>query len=74
MTWLLALVLRPFGAFVLFGAALVVARVLWPLFPAGRLRSVLYDRSIKKNHPWKFAILGMVACYGTVALVYYLVT
>jgi hypothetical protein len=70
MTWLLALVLRPVGAFAVFGFALLLARVLWPLIPAGRLRAVLYDRNIKKNHPWKFALLGMTACYGTAFLVW----
>jgi hypothetical protein len=72
MTWLLAVGFRPIGAFLLFGGAALIAWVLSPLFPP-RWRAVLYDRSIKKRNPWTFGISGLVACYGTLGLVAYLV-
>lgn len=70
MTWLLAVVLRPLGSLLLFGSALLLARLLWPLIPSGRFRTVLYDRAIRKNHPWTFGLLGLAAIYGTVYAVY----
>lgn len=73
MTWLLALILRPVGAFALFGFALLVARVLWPLIPAGRVRTVLYDRTIRKKHPWAFFFLACFGVYGTIYTIYWFV-
>lgn len=75
MTWLLAVVLKPFGALLFFGLAAFLAYfAVGPLIPNGRVKNVLYDRSIQKRHPWKFAALAFVTFYGTIALVSYLVS
>jgi hypothetical protein len=69
--WLIALILRPLGALIFWGGAALFAALLWHFIPAS-VRPVLYDKNIQKRHPWKFAIFGMIACYGTAALVYWL--
>lgn len=68
--WLIAAVLRPFGSLVLFGlAAFVAHKLISPLFPDGPLKRLLYNRSIRKNHPWKFALGGLAVIYGTVLVI-----
>jgi hypothetical protein len=75
MTWLLAVVLRPLFTVVFFGFAAFVAYVLvGPLIPEGRTKRVLFDRSIKRKHPWKFALLALVSCYGVAGLVGWWIT
>lgn len=74
MTWLLAVVLKPAVAVLLFFAAYVVARLLWPLLPDGPVKRFAYDRTIRPRHPWKFAFLAMGATWGVVYLVYLLTT
>jgi hypothetical protein len=70
MTWVLALVLRPLAALVLFGFAAFVAIVLLkPLIPSGRIKDLLYDRTLRLRHPWRFAILAMVLCWGVQGLI-----
>lgn len=73
MTWLVAVALRPLGALAFFGGAAFLAYLIKPLIPMS-WRGLLYDRSIRKRHPWKFAIFGLLAIYGTAAIVGYLVT
>jgi hypothetical protein len=70
MTWLLALVFRPFGALLFWGFAAFLAVLIAPVFPP-RWRAVLYDPGIQKRNRWKFAFFGMTACYGTLAVVYW---
>lgn len=70
----LAAVLRPLGSLLFFGLAALIAYTLKPLIPSGRIRDVLYDRTIRTKHPWKFALLALFSCYGTVGLVAYIVT
>jgi hypothetical protein len=73
MTWLLAVVLSPLGSLLLFGAAAWIAfYVVSPLIPSGRVKMTLYDRGVRRRHPWKFAVLGLIACYGVIGLVYWL--
>jgi 4-hydroxybenzoate polyprenyltransferase len=69
MEWILAVAFKSVGALLFFGVAYLLARLIAPLIPNGRFKSVLYDRSIKKKHPWKFAVLAMVSVWGTVALI-----
>jgi hypothetical protein len=69
MTWLVSVALRPIGALLLFGFALILARVLYRMIPAGALRTVLYDRTIRKRHPWKFFFLAAGGVWGAVALI-----
>ena len=69
----IAAALRPFGAFVLFTAALCVAWVIRPLIPGGKIKELLYDRSIRKRHPWKFFLAAAVGVYGTVAVIGWIV-
>jgi hypothetical protein len=68
MTWLLAVVLRPFGALLFFGAAAVIAFAIRPLIPP-QWRGVLYDRTIRKQHPWPFFFAACIGVYGTIYLV-----
>jgi hypothetical protein len=69
MTWLLAVIFRPLGSLLVFGfAALVAYKVIGPLIPEGRIKALLYDRSIRRNHPWKFAVAALVSCYGVLGL------
>ena len=73
MTWLLAVVLRPFGALVMFGASAFIAyKLLYPLIPDGRIKTLLYDRTIRTQHPWKFGTAVVVSCYGTIFLMVWL--
>lgn len=69
MTWLVAVVLRPFGALVFFFVARAIALALYRVIPNGPLKTVLYDKSIRKRAPWRFFLLFAVMFYGTVALV-----
>lgn len=73
MEWFLATALRPIGALIYFGLALLISRMIAPLIPDGRVKSALYDRSIKKTHPWKFCLLGFITFYGCIAIVAYFV-
>lgn len=74
MTWLLAVIFRPVGMLLFFGGSLAISRLLWPLFPAGRVRTLLYDRTLQKRYPWRVFFLFFVAFYGTIGLVAYFVT
>ncbi len=51
-TW--ALLLKPFVAVGLFFVVWMLARSLHRLIPGGRLRDVLYDRTLRDRHPWRF--------------------
>lgn len=74
MSWLIAVVLRPFFSLLLFGSAAFLAIVvLKPLIPDGRVKTVLYDRTLRTRHPWKFAFLAMATCWGMLGLVGWLV-
>lgn len=65
--WLIAVVLRPFGALAFFGlAAFIAYKVIAPLIPEGRIKAVLFDRSLRTRHPWKFTVLLLVSVYGTI--------
>lgn len=71
--WLIAVVLRPFGSLVLYGfTALVAYKVLWHLIPQSKVKTALFDRGIRKRHPWKFGLLTFVAVYGTVCFMVWL--
>lgn len=71
MTWLIAVALRPFGALVFFGAAAALAFLIRPLIPSA-WRPVLYDRTLRKRHPWKVFWVFAFCFYGTVYAVYWL--
>lgn len=72
--WLLALFLKPFAALVLFCSAAVVARLAYRHIPPGKVKTLLYDPTLRDRHPWKFALLFMGLAWGllgAVALVVY---
>jgi hypothetical protein len=71
--WLIAVILRPFGAFLYFGLALVIAHAIRPLIPNGRIKVILYDRTLRKRHPWRFFLGFAVVFYGTIAVVWKIV-
>ena len=73
MSWLIAVVFRPLGGLIFFGLAAALAYSLRPLIPSGKVRDVLYDRDLRRRHPWKFFFGFATAFYGMVALVAYLV-
>jgi len=69
MEWVIALALKSVGALLFFGTAYFLALGLSRLIPDGSVKSLLYDRSIQKKHPWKFALLGMFTIWGTIGLI-----
>jgi len=69
MEWIFAVALKSVGALVFFGAAYFLALGLSRMIPNGSVKSLLYDRSIQKQHPWKFALLAMFAVWGAIGLV-----
>jgi hypothetical protein len=71
--WLVAVVLRPLGAFLYFGLALGIAYAIRPLIPNCRFKSILYDRTLRKRHPWKFFFGFSFVFYGTVFVVWRIV-
>lgn len=73
MTWLIAVALRPLGTLVYFGIALAIAYAIRPFIPEGRIKTALYDRTLRKRHPWKFFLGFSFALYGTIAIVWRLV-
>lgn len=66
MTWLIAVVLKPWFAVGFFGFACAIAYAIRPLFPEGRVRDLLYDRSLRLRHPVIFGALVVVSVYGTI--------
>jgi|GEM_PF-4984161 len=74
MTWVLAVVVRPLGAIVLFGLALAISfYVLKPLIPNGRVKALLYDRTFRDRRPVVFT-MAIAGGYAFIALVGFLVT
>ena len=69
MEWLIALAFKSVGALLFFGTAYFLARGLARVIPNGIIKTILYDRSIQKKHPWKFAFLGMFTIWGTIGLI-----
>ena len=70
MSFAIASFLKPFAAFVFFAMAYAIARGLVGLIPSGRIKDVLYDKTIQKRHPWRF-FLGFAALfYGVIVLVW----
>lgn len=64
--------LKPFVALAFFAVALVAARMLWHVIPPGRVKQVLFDRTLQKKHPWKFGLGLLVGCWGVMLLIGYL--
>lgn len=53
--WQLAIVLKPFGLLALFACLVIPVELgLKRLWPDGRLKSVLFDRTFRARHPWYF--------------------
>lgn len=73
MAWLLAVALKPLFLVGLFFFAYVVARFAHRAIPDGRVKRLLYDRSLRARHPWKFGLGFMVAGYAVMGLIAYLV-
>jgi hypothetical protein len=59
--WLWAIALKPFALLAFFSAVAAIAFALYKLFPAGPLRDVLFDRTLRKRHPvaWTLLVLGV---------------
>lgn len=69
MEWLIALAFKSVGALLFFGTSYFLALGLSRMIPDGAVKTLLYDRSIQKKHPWKFAFLAMFSVWGTVGLI-----
>jgi hypothetical protein len=52
-----AILLKPFVAVVLFAVVWLLARSIYRLIPNGRIRDVLYDKTLRERHPWRFGAL-----------------
>lgn len=74
MEWLLAVILKPLVFVGLFFFAYVVARLAHRFIPDGSVKRLLYDRSLRTRHPWKFGLGFLVAGYATIAVIAYLVS
>lgn len=70
MFWVMAL--KPFVAAVFLGIAYVIARGLAKLIPSGRVKDVLFDRTIAERHPWKIGFLVIFGGFGGIFLVAWL--
>lgn len=66
------MLLKPFVLVAWFFVVYLIARSLSRLIPGGRIKDILYDRTIQKRHPWKFGIAALVGTYGTICLMVYL--
>lgn len=66
MSFALASLLKPLGALLFFFLAYLIGRALFRVIPDGNIKRILYDRSIQKEHPWKFAGLFFVLFYGVI--------
>lgn len=64
MEMFFAMAIKPFFALALFAAAYVLARGLAKAIPNGRIKDVLFDPSIQRRHPWKFALLAILSGWG----------
>lgn len=62
MSFFLATLLKPFAAVAFLTVAFLIARGLYRLIPSGRVRDILYDRTLRNRHPWRFGAL-VIFCY-----------
>lgn len=69
MSWLIAVALKPFVVLAFFAFAFLVARLLGKAIPAGKTKTLLYDRSVMKRHPWKVGLGFMFAAYGLIGAI-----
>lgn len=72
--WLIAVLIKPFAALAFFSFAFLLAQVASRFIPEGAIKRVLYDRSLQKRHPWKFGLGFLVAGWGVIGLIAYLVS
>jgi hypothetical protein len=75
MFWVM--LIKPFVALALFTAAWAIARSMRSAIPDGRVKTLFYDRTLQRRHPWKFFFAGACGIWGaiiTVALVLGLVS
>lgn len=66
MTWLLAVVLKPFASLALFGLALAIAYLLRPFIPNGRIKDLLYDRTFRERRVEVFNGIAILCIIGLV--------
>lgn len=71
--WLIALSLRSFAALVLLTGTLLAARWLYPQIGDGAVKRLLYDATLRKRHPWRFAVACFAASWGIGLLALYFV-
>jgi hypothetical protein len=69
MEWLLAVALKPLIFVGVFFFAYVVARLAHRAIPDGKLKRLLYDRSLRARHPWKFGLGFLIAGYAVIGLI-----
>jgi hypothetical protein len=74
MEWVIGLVIKPFAAVAFFVLAYLLARLLARTIPDGRIKALLYDRSIQKRHPWKFGLGFLFGSWALIGLIAFLVT
>jgi hypothetical protein len=73
MEWLLAVALKPLILFLGLCVVYVLARSMHRFIPEGRVKQLLYDRSLRARHPWKFGLGFAITGYATIAVIAYLV-
>lgn len=73
MDWLIAVALKPLVFVGLFFLAYVLARVGHKAIPDGKVKRLLYDRTLRARHPWKFGLGFAIGAYAFIALIAYLV-
>lgn len=68
MTMFWAMALKGFVALAFFSVAYVISRILAKIIPNGRVKDVLFDRTLQARHPWKVFFLFTLFFFGAMAL------
>ena len=61
--------LKPFILFLMLCMAAVIARLIYPLIPNGKIKQILYDKEVTKRHPYLYPLAGTVMAFVVIALV-----
>lgn len=74
MTLMLATLLRPFLVVALFAVVVIPLELLLArIWPDGRLKAVLFDRTFRDRRPWAFGAVWlalMVLLWGSIYIAY----
>lgn len=71
--FVLGTLLKPLGLVAFFFLAYVLARGLHRLIPDGKVKHVLYDKTLQARHPWKVGLGFMFAGYAAMGIIAFLV-